>query len=494
MDIEHYYDSIFSNCTGPENPVKSLDLPIFCYISQAPQLNTNISEKEEIESLENISVHLKKDANSYFAIAKIQESTQHESVRHWIAKKFLQCIEAKIEEVTQCNYQLKQQNTLLIKKSNSFDMIISSKEDEVPEDNDVKILLETIPLIYQHSSIEEMNEFNKSLTRLLSAFAPNVEYHQKDISHLPFFKLTAECVNNIFLLAKKTIVPIKSANILIQNIISATFNIYTGLSLLIDNPKFSDMKISSYFSCLIHLIAEGVDLLAEKELIIIQQLFVTLVMSWDDLLSSFPSRSKDLKKISLLIPPMIKFRESAKTTSTLCQLVQFQRSSEDIARAVNRYFDLITVKEVSAMPRVDALILLSIGVLEKTRAKAGDFATFFDYFTYDYYPEFTACLRNLITPLFHFFMSHVYKKCTADQRNVAIDALVQRCFKNYLSKNIEFTFLIDKIAPELFKNYQLSLFSPKTVSAFIGSLNSAVDENSSRFLNLKIIIKSMIES
>lgn len=493
MNIENFYDSIFSQYGDPETPIKSLELPVFSYISQTPKLNTTITEKEEIESLENVSVHLRSEVSTYFAIAKIQEATQHESVRHLITTKFLKCIEQVIEELPQHSFRAKRLSSPSIKKSNSVDSHIGAylSEEEVGEDNEIRVLLETIPYIYQHSSIEEMNDFNKSLTLLLTAFAPNVENHIKGVSYYPYFKLTVDCVNNIFLLAKKTFIPLESANNLIQNMIITIFRISTDLSIFINSIKSTLSEISPYFGCLIHLVAEGVGLLTEKELIIVQQLFVTLVMSWDDLLTSFPTHSKDLKKIALLIPPMNKFHEATKTTNSLCQLVQFQRTSDNIAIAVNRYFDQITVKEVSSMPQVDALLLLSIAVLEKTRSKAGDFATFFEYFTYDYYPAFTACLKNLITPLFNFFMSHENNNRSVDQRNADIEAVVQRCFRNYDGKNVELAFLIDKISPELFRRYQLSLFSPETVSAFIGSLNN-MDENPSQLTNLKRIIRLMI--
>lgn len=503
--MKTYYNSIFSQINHSDSSIKHLILPSFKCISKnshnySTQEQEQISEQEALTNVKYSSENIETDPNSYLVLSYLQEATSYQSVRQTITNIFIACIEKllnsnKLIKKSATSDDLKSQDEFHLpnlQKSTFDDFGVYTYQDNGIQDSNMQVLLESIPTIYRYSTEEDMTKFNFLLIKLLNSFSKTSSNVSKGMSNLSSFKLTVDCIQNIFLIAKRCFIPLNSAKSLIQSMITTIFAISNDLSKLITNDRSILSQIPPYFGLLIHLTAEGADLLTDKEIFLVQNLWTTLVMNWDDLLTSFPEYSKDLKKLSLLIPSLVNPDESTKMIKTLCQMISYNRTNDSIAKSLVKIYKDMPIKEIYLMSQVDAVYLLTIGVLEKTRSKGGDFATFFDYFTVDYYRSFTNCLQCMVSSLFGFFMKHITKHSTPDQRRVAISATVTKVFRNYVGMNAEFSQLIDRISPLLFSNFQLCLFSSDVVASIIESMKEIEDKNPLRLPAFKLTVQNLI--
>ncbi|OHT09220.1 Phosphatidylinositol 3- and 4-kinase family protein [Tritrichomonas foetus] len=467
----------------------------------------NITEDEEYQSVHNI-ISFGNDVGAFIALAEIIKQTKFESVKESIIEFFANCL-SDIKHAVPKNLPSPRRLSASesLKSSISFeshlftaatdDFEIITNEEEVPYDDKIRGLLEKVPTIYKHSSEDQAKIFNKLLNQILIAFAPSINAYKKGISHYAYFKLTIDCLIKLIILAKREIIPISRISHLLQAFFVSSVSLVSSLHSLLRIVRSPQTFISPYFGSIFRFVAKGIPFLTQNDVIIAQNFWISIVMCWEDVVFAMPAFTKDLKVISRYIPPLISiagssnYSTAAITIDNLSKIISFNRTSEQIGISVNKYFDQIPAKSVSVLPQTDAILLLSIGALEKIRAKAGDFATFFEYFKADYYTEFTNCLESMITPFFTAFMKHVQYRSPEDQKD-CFDPLVRRCVQNYVGTNQKFALIIDKISGELFSKYNLALFSPETIAAFIESIKSIEKHNPSRLSNFNLIFRQML--
>ena len=489
-----------------EEKICILNLPIFdIFRNKQIYYQENSPEKEQLTSVENILMYIN-DAAGFDSLKIIYSRTSYASVKKLILDFYLSSFE-ELKNMFLKNNPDKRFSKL--NKSVSFDSSLTThkiKDGDFelvgmgcePSANDKDHgLLETIPTIYQYSDADSMIKINKHLTHVLISYTEYINDTKKFMLNYHYFKMTINCLMELIILAKKNLIDLAISKHLVKCFFIAAISVISQLSSVMNATRSENLSVLPYFSSLFKFAAEGIKFIDADDFLIAQQFWISIVIVYGDLLMAFPTNENDIKRFSVEIPPLnciagsYRYEDAAISIDNLIKILQVDRTSSQVAIAINKFFETIPVKMASSLSDNDSLLLLAICSLEKARVKSGDFSTFFDYFKVDYNSVFMNCLELLTDTLLPIFMKSI-QKYDADRRAQSVNSLVHRCFENYVGTNLRFATIIDKISEKLFSKYNASLFSQDIVSSFIESLKITEKQNKQRLPKLQSLLKQMI--
>ena len=378
----------------------------------------------------------------------------------------------------------------------------TESEEELDWQHDkLLLMLKVLPDMLQDFDMTQVSEIFALIPQILVTLAPNpLQIKDKGVPNFQYFKAAAKCAQRLLRLCNDHVAMKSDALDLGKMVIMAYFTICGNI---VDVVRMAKSKLSQYLNYTGALLPFMASLVGHCKndannsgfLLLLQQFWIAVVViSSGDVNYFLTAYPKQFKAIVMEMPPLvasedeINFGTLACTINDMMSFLKFQLipdKQEEIAMAFCRIATTVKKELVMSLPLADAILLLAIAILEKMRASIGYFSPMLDYFTMEYYPEFSECLNGLIQPVFASYETHFSGVQSFSKAKEEITPVLAKIFEHYNGHNQRILPFIDVFSKPLLAAHPLCLFDHETMKSYITAYIELKAENSSRLVSFR---------
>ena len=514
---------------------RHLTLPIFDDFNdfeafvKIPIHQTESDEMKYVKTvLENHSI-----PNAFDGLSTVLAKTNYKSVHKEITRFVLKCLDQPLD-IAQCmerNKHMKRSfssdfdSSLLglkpnrVRQSISMSVIqtmdennedenqdeVEVEDDEEKDDSFLIELLNCLPTMIPNFTKDEQAKVLQKIPQIFISLAPDpAVLNVKGIPKFVYFKAATQCATSI-LRKNKDIIDKSDVSQLGKMVIIATFTCSSNIGDIVRMTKSKFTSYLSYINECLPFFATLIPIIGQSDtgfILLLQQFWVSIIVQTSGDLSMFTRNIKDLSTIISFMPPFISGANNVdyKTLSAYVldilnklKINLYQKRNEEFAEALHKIAPNVPIKTVLSLPLADIVLLLSIAMLEKSRASMGNLVPMFEYFEVDFYPEFSQCLDAISFPVFMSFQSYIQSELNVAVSQSKIIPVVSHIFKNYPGRNPRVLSFFDKISQPLIMSQPLSICSHESMLSFLTSYAQLKYEKSSRLDSFKELGNQMFQ-
>ena len=378
---------------------------------------------------------------------------------------------------------------------------IESEEDLDKTQDTLLRLLKLVPEMLHDFGPTEVSEIFALMPQILVTLAPNpLQIKDKGVPNFHYFKAAAKCAERMVRLCNDQVALESDALDLGKMVIMAYFTICGNI---VDVVRMTKSKMSQYLNYTGALMPFMASLVAHYKqdpnnsgfLLLLQQFWIAVVaLSAGDVTYYLTAYPKPFKELVMEMPPLLSSEQEINFGTLSCSVndmmtfLKFQLipdKQEEVANAFCRIATTVKKELVMSLPLADAILLLAIAILEKVRASIGYFSPMLEYFTTEYYPEFSECLNGLIQPVFASYQTHASGVQSFSKAKEEITPVLAKIFEHYNGHNQRLLPFIDAFAKPLVAAHPLCLFDHETMESYIRAYIELKEENSSRLVSFR---------
>ncbi|OHT10348.1 Phosphatidylinositol 3- and 4-kinase family protein [Tritrichomonas foetus] len=471
--------------------------------------------------LENHSI-----PNAFEGLAIVLSKTNHRSVHKEIADFILKCLEKPLD-ITECMegeskmrhsfssdfdsplFEIKPKvrtsvsmsHFQTLEESDQSSAMSENEMDEPDEDSPFLIeLLNNLPSMIPHFTKEEQTNVLSKIPGIFIALAPDPQVMNiKGIPKFVYFKAATQCATAIIKLNSVNVIDKSEIFQLAKLIILASFTCSSNIGDIVRMTKSKSTAFLNYIGECLPFFATLLPIIDKDDnglILLLQQFFISMIVQTTGDLSILAKNFRELITVINLMPPFVSSSNQIEFSTlsayvqdilTKLKVNQYQKRNEEFAEAFCKIAPNIPIKTVTNLPIADIVLLLSIAVLEKTRASQGNFIPMFGYFEVDFYPEFSQCLDAIAFPIFMSFQTYISSLSSVVIIRSKILPILSHVFKHYTGRNPRVLSFIDKITSPIVSVHPLAICAHETAKSYLESYVDLKYQKSTRLESLKEI-------